>query len=215
MRSLRSPQNLVILAGYGLGAAALAAGLPEQIPPSWVGPGNDPFWLGGPMVAFLLPTTLAITDVLLRWLLVRHPIEEPDPTSALAIYDAIMLRFMVFVMGVHAAVLAGVLGLLQGRVWAARIVPVMLGITLISVGNLLPRTRPNLVIGIRTRRTLADRPLWIRTHRSTGYLVVLLGVVIVLSALALPAPFGPGMILLAGPVAIVGTWVLARHACRS
>lgn len=129
MRALRSPQNLLIVVGYGLGAAALSAGLPEQIPPLWNVSGRGALWCGGPMVAFLLPTAVAVTNVLLR-----------------------------------------------GREWADQIVPVMLGLTMISIGNLLPRTRPNLAIGIRTPRTLSDRALWIRMHRSAGYMVVALGV---------------------------------------
>ena len=83
-------------------------------------------------------------------------------------------------------------------------------VTLISVGNLLPRTRPNLAIGIRTKRTLSDRACWMRTHRDAGYLVVACGFVLVLSAIAVPKPVGPGMILLVGPAAVVGTWLLLR-----
>jgi uncharacterized membrane protein len=211
MRALRSQRNLVIVAGYGLGAAALYAGLPEQIPPSWSFLGHGAIWLGGPMVAFLLPTAVVVTDVMLRGLYVRHPFDEGKLDNALAIYDAIMLRFIVFVIGVHAMVLVGLLGLLRGRAWANQIVPVMLGLTMISIGNILPRTRPNLAIGIRTPRTLADRALWMRTHRSAGYMVVALGAVIVLSAVALPAPIGPGMILLVGPAALVGTCFLVRY----
>jgi hypothetical protein len=78
------------------------------------------------MVAFLLPTAAAATDVLLRGLCVRHPIGEPTSTNVLAIYDAIMLRFIILVMGVHATVLLALLGLLSGREWAAQIVPLML-----------------------------------------------------------------------------------------
>ena len=58
MRSLRS-QSLVIFTGYVLGAFALYRGLPEQVPPSWTVPGRGTFWLGSPIVAFLLPTTAA------------------------------------------------------------------------------------------------------------------------------------------------------------
>jgi uncharacterized membrane protein len=87
-------------------------------------------------------------------------------------------------------------------------------VTLMSIGNLLPRTRPNLAIGIRTARTLSDRALWIRTHRSLGYLVTALGVVIVVAALAVPAPIGTGMILLAGPMAMFGTALLTAAAWR-
>ena len=211
MGSLRS-QSLVIFTGYVLGAFALYRGLPEQVPPSWTVPGRGIFWLGAPMVAFLLPTAAAVTDLLLRGLCVRHPIDEPSSMNVLATYDAVMLRFIIFVMGVHATVLLALRGLLSGREWAAQIVPLMLGLMMISIGNLLPRTRPNLAIGIRTQRTLADRALWIRVHRSAGYIVVACGAVIVLSAIAVPRPVGPGMILLVGPAALVGTWLLVRSS---
>jgi uncharacterized membrane protein len=199
-----------IVAGYALGAVALYWRLPAEIPPSWTGPSGDVTWLGASMVAFLLPTATAVIESLLRGLFLRHPIDQRNAANALLVFDAIIARVAVFVLGVHAAVLAGLLGLLLGQKWAAQIVPLMLGITLISVGNLLPRTRPNLAVGIRTQRTLSDRNYWIRTHRHAGYLVVACGIVLVMSALTVPKPIGPGMILLVGPVAVVGTWLLLR-----
>jgi len=123
-----------------------------------------------------------------------------------------MLRVTVFVVGVHGAVLLAVLGRLSGRRWAAELVPLMLGFTMIGIGNLLPKTRPNLAIGIRTRLTLSDRALWIRVHRWAGYLMVGCGAVIVLSAMAVPRPVGPGMILLVGPAALAGTCLLVRFS---
>ena len=95
--------------GMPLGAFALYWGLPEQVPPSWAGSGRGTVWLGAPMVVFLLPTAVAITDLLLRGLCIKHPIDEPGSTDALASYDAIMLRFSIFVMGVHGAVLLAIL----------------------------------------------------------------------------------------------------------
>ena len=93
--------------------------------------------------------------------------------------------------------------------------PLMLGTTMIGVGNLLSRMRPNMAFGIRTRRTLSVRGCWLTTHRRAGYLVVSGGLIIVVSALAVPRPVGPGMILLVGP-ALVGTRLLLvlqrRHA---
>jgi uncharacterized membrane protein len=212
MRPFRSRHNLLILFGYALGVA-LYPGLPEQGPPSWSAPDRGAVWFGGPMVAFSLPTVIAVTDTLLRGLCVRHPLDEAGPGTVLATYDAIMLRVIAFVIGLHATMLAGVLGMLEGHVWAARIVPVMLGATMIGVGNLLPQTRPNLAIGIRTPHTLSDRLLWIRTHRIAGYLTVALGFVIVLAAVALPPPIGPGMILLVGPVGVLGLCYATRY-CR-
>ena len=131
-------------------------------------------------------------------------------------YDAIILRLVLFVIGLHAMVLFAMLGLLFGRAWIAHVVPLMLGVTVVSIGNLFPRIRPNRAIGIRTERILSDRALWMRTHRSMGYLVVACGSAIVLSAIAVPVPIGPAMILLIAPAAFVATclliWSSARHA---
>jgi hypothetical protein len=134
MRSFLSLHSLVILAGYALGAAVYPR-LPAQIPPSWTASGHGPVWVGALMVAFLLPTATAVTHSLLRGLYVRHPLDESESGAVLASYDAILLRFIVFVMGVHATLLAALLGMLHGRAWAVRIVPVMLGLTMISTAT--------------------------------------------------------------------------------
>ena len=193
---------LVVAAGYLFGAVALRAGLPEEIPPRW-SVGHSTFWLGAPMVAFLLPTFITITDIFLRRLYMRDPEADRSSSNSVDTYDAIMLRMVFFVLGVHAMVLLRLLGLLDGHAWASRVVPLMLGFTMIAVGNLLPKTRPNLAIGIRTRRTLSDREVWSRIHRSTGYLLVTLGAILIVSAIAVPTRIGPLMILLVGPAAIV------------
>jgi immunity protein, SdpI family len=200
MRSRLSPHVLLVAAGYGLGAALYPA-IPDEVP------------LARPMAAFLLPTAAAVTYGLLRGLCTRHPVGEASP-DAVATYDAVMLRLILFLMGVHATVLLGLQGMLWGRSWAARIVPVLLGLAMIGIGNLLPRTRPNLAIGIRTARTLADRAQWAHTHRIAGYALVGLGLVVVVAGVALPPPIGPGMIQLVAPVAALGVLVLRfkRHA---
>lgn len=212
--SRRWPHHALIAAGYAGGVIALLVGLPDQMPPSWTLPGQRTISLGAPMAAFLLPTAAVVTDALLRRLVVRRVLDDSPASGVLPIYDAMMWRLMLFVVGLHATVLLGLLGMLRGQAWAAQIVPVMLGVTMIGVGNLLPRLRPNLAIGIRTRRTLSDRGLWARTHRTSGYVVVASGVVIVASAIAVPRPVGPGMILLVGPVGLVVTGLLCRFAGR-
>lgn len=210
MASPRSPHALVIAAGYTLGAA-LYGRLPEQIPPSSTVAGLD-ILPGRAMVAFLLPTAAAVTYFLLRGLCERHPVDAESSPHALATYDAVMLRFITFLMGVHVIVLVGLLGMLRGMPWAAHLVPALLGLTMIGIGNLLPRTRPNLAIGIRTSRTLSDRTMWMHTHRIAGYLVVGLGGVILVAGIVVPPPLGPAMILLAAPAAVLGISVLVYRA---
>ncbi|MEO5821250.1 MAG: SdpI family protein [Vicinamibacteraceae bacterium] len=214
MRDPRRVTHVAALVGYGLGLLALYWGLRTEIPPSWTTPQGDLRWLGAPMAAFLLPTAVLVIDVLLRGLS-RRPVDLHGAASGLAAIDAIVARVAVFVVGVHAAVLAGLLGWVPGGVWVVRVVPLMLGLTMVSVGNLLPRTRPNLALGIRTQRTLSDRACWNRTHRGAGYVTVASGVVVALSALAVPMPIGPRMIQLIGPIALVGMWLLVRRQGRA
>ena len=60
---------------------------------------------------------------------------------------------------------------------------VMLGLTIVAIGNLLPRTRPNVVFGVRTTRTLSNAQLWQQVHRVGGYVTVGLGVIIAVAGL--------------------------------
>ena len=204
MRSPRAITYASVLLGLALGLLAMVRGLPARIPPAW---------LGIPMVAFLLPAAVAVTDALLRNVS-RRPVDPRSGVDGTPTSDAIMARVAVLVLGVHAAVLAGLLGWVSAGDWTMRVVPLMLGLAMVSVGNLLPRTRPNLAIGIRTRRTLTDRASWIALHRTAGYLVVAAGVVVAVSALALPSPIGPRMIQLVGPVVAIGLWLLVRRQGR-
>jgi immunity protein, SdpI family len=210
MRSVHFRKRLVIGAGYVLGASALYRGLPEYGAP----PGAGTLSMNAMMLAFLLPTAAAVSDALLRRLSIEKPVGETDSTHVLAVYDAIMLRFIIFIVAVHAITLLALAGVLAGRVWAAQIVPVMLGLTMMGVGNLLPRTRPNLVIGIRTQRALSDRGLWTRIHRSIGYLLVASGMVIALASIAAPTPIGSRIVLVIGPGMVTGTWLLVRFVSK-
>jgi hypothetical protein len=110
-----------ILTGYALGAGALYWRLPSEIPPSWTGPSGDVTWLGASMVAFLLPTATAVIESLLRGPFQRHPIDQHNAAYALLVFDAIIARVAAFVLGVHAAVLAGLPGLLFGKEWRPRL----------------------------------------------------------------------------------------------
>ena len=214
MTTPRPVRHVTLGIGFALGAIALYAGLPVEVPPSWAPADGRTVWLGAPFVAFLLPTAGLVIDWLLRPLSVDSTAEATEQQAGLAIYDGLVARVTMLVVGVHVVVLAAIAGLLSGRGWAAQLVPVMLGLAMISIGNLLPKTRPNLALGIRTRRTLADRACWSRTHRLAGYVLVICGLAIIVATLAVPSPHGPRAVLLVGPCWVASTWVLIWRAGR-
>jgi uncharacterized membrane protein HdeD (DUF308 family) len=98
-------------------------------------------------------------------------------------YDAVVLGVVMLLLGLHAAVLA--------MAWeaphvAARIVPAVLGGSLVLMGNVMPRLRPNWVAGIRTQRVLEKPQLWRSTHRAFGTAFVVTGFVTILAAVVAP-----------------------------
>lgn len=158
-------------------------GLYSRIPQPYCGPGCT-MGLARPMIAFVLPAALAVVVVALGALWRRDPIRDRDAHME-ATYGAIITAVLFLILGVHLAVLFALTSQLQVNVVrvVAHGVPLMLGLTLVVIGNLLPRLRPNLVIGIRTARTLSDRGAWARANRTAGYAAVIAGTAFLLAGL--------------------------------
>jgi uncharacterized membrane protein len=133
--------------------------------------------LARPLIAFALPSAIAVIVVTFGMLWRRDPIRDRDAHSE-ATYHAVMRTVVLFLLALHIAVLFALTSELRQDVVrsVAHAVPVMFGLTLIIIGNLLPRLRPNIVMGIRTSRTLSDRAAWAHTNRVAGYATVGTGV---------------------------------------
>ena len=137
------------------------------------------------MVAFTLPTTALVIDMLFRSLW-RHDGIRSGNGAFEATYHAIVLRTLLFVLALHVLVMMELTGAMDAagfHLSAGRAVVVLLGVVLIAIGNLLPRTRPNVAVGVRTTRTLANAQLWQQVHRAGGYATVGLGIVIAVTGL--------------------------------
>jgi hypothetical protein len=139
------------------------------------------------LVAFTLPTTALVIDTLFRSLW-RHDRVRSGNGAFESTYHAIVLRVLLFVLALHVLVmieLTGTMNALGVRLSAGRAVVVLLGVVLVAIGNLLPRTRPNVAVGVRTARTLTNTLLWQHVHRAGGYATVGLGAVIAVTGLVL------------------------------
>lgn len=89
-----------------------------------------------------------------------------------ATYDSIVLGVVLLCIGLDAAVLSAVL---QYPAVASRLIPAVLGASLVLMGNVMPRLRPNWVAGLRTKRTLENPELWRAAHRAFGAAFVISG----------------------------------------
>src|SRR5207247_4486625 len=107
-------------------------------------------------------------------------------------YAAIVFRCLLFVAGLHALVMIVLDSADIDRQLAMRAVVVMLGLTFVAIGNLLPRTRPNVAVGLRTKLTIANAQVWTQVDRIGGYVTEFWGTVRAVAASALArAVFGP------------------------
>ncbi|CAG9614055.1 Immunity protein SdpI [Bacillus rhizoplanae] len=60
----------------------------------------------------------------------------------------------------------------------------IVGILFLVIGNYLPQCKPNFFVGIRTPWTLSNEEVWRKTHRFSGKVFIVLGIIMCLSIFA-------------------------------
>lgn len=193
----------VIVLGYLVGAAAY---------PFIPGNAIDHMTGARAQIAFSLPTAVLVIYLIFRSLW-RHDRIRTGNGAFEATYHAIVFRTMLFVFAMNALLmlaLTDAMDVLGTHTWGKRVVVVMLGLTFMAIGNLLPRTRPNIAFGVRTARTLSNTQLWQQVHRASGYTTVALGAVILIGGLVVTNSTAAGFVMLAALIAAIVLFVSYR-----
>ena len=167
----------LIAAGYAAGLAAF-----PWLPGPYFGPEQS--LVVGAAIAFLIPTAAFVTCAALETLFSRTTSNAPHLESAKAV-RAVSTFTVLFMVGLHGLVLVSLLGFPISGFPVHRLAMVLFGLLLVGIGNVLPRVRPNTVIGVRSRRLIGDRVAWARVHRMAGYFLVTLGAIAVGAGLTL------------------------------
>lgn len=165
----------VIAIGYAAGLAALPFLPGAYVPAAWG-------WAGRITLAGLLPTVATV----MAWAVTSSfgLVHGAAAAASASAVRAILFATTLFVVTLHIIMLMTLLGINFG-VAPARIVLALFGFLLVVVGNGLPRVRPNLAVGIRTRVLLGSATAWARVHRAMGHLVVAMGLTMVWAAFLL------------------------------
>jgi len=129
--------------------------------------------------SFTLPAAALIIILIFRSLSRRDPLRgnyerfrrtyevSLDLAIVLAVGTHLLLLSLMIIFRVHF-----------GR-WISYVPTCLVGIVLIVAGNIMPRLRPNNAMGIRTRWTLGDETVWMKTHRIGGYVLVIFGLILI------------------------------------
>ena len=203
-RHIHARAVAVLVTGYLVGLAAY---------PELPGPFLDQKVSARIMVAF----TLLVIYTLFRSLWVHDRIRSGNGAFE-STYHAIVLRALLFVLALHVLVMTVLTGAMDAvglRLSAGRTVVVLLGVALVAIGNLLPRTRPNVAFGVRTTRTLTNAQLWQQVYRAGGYATVGLGFVIAFTGLVLRHEVLGAVVRAAAFVAVMTVFVSYRKHTRA
>ncbi len=127
---------------------------------------------------------LAIAGLML-WLLPAIMPKKATLARSAEACGAAALATLVFLGLIHGGLIALAL---HYPVDVARLTLIGVAMLFIVIGNYLPKTRYNYVMGIRNAWTLSSEEVWDRTHRVAGPLFIVTGLLIAADAILVPFP---------------------------
>jgi uncharacterized membrane protein len=138
-------------------------------------PHGDPdgFMAKGPGLA-LLPAIGVLVILILSFVPRIAPNRAGLPQSA-EVYGMVLIGVAAMFLVSEGAV---AMRAMDPNFDVIRWVFLAIGVLFVLLGNLLGKIRHNFVFGIRTPWTLKDKRVWDRTHRFTGRLMVMAGVLL-------------------------------------
>ncbi len=161
---------------------------------------------GSRFEAFLvLPLVLAAVCVLLA-VIPRIDPRRTGMEKSVKAYSATWMAVVVFMVAMSAFVTRATLSE-SGDMIDPRFILVGLGVLFVVLGNYMPKTGSNWFFGFRTPWTLSNEDVWTATHTVGGPILVAVGVVSILAALALPIGWAVGLSIVLPLAAIVGLTV--------
>jgi uncharacterized membrane protein len=149
--------------------------LPAQMGMQWNVEGNVNWYAPKVVAVFIVPVVLALLQLVTVGIRRNDPKRENTSAAMQIIKD-----WMIPVV----SVLIAVYSILQNTGTSiGNVVPlVVIGLILILVGNFIPKSRQNYTMGIRTPWALNNVDNWNKTHRLAGWLWIVGGIVLIISA---------------------------------
>ena len=151
--------------------------LPDSIATHFGVDGQPDGWSSKALAVFGLPAILAGINLLLHFALRTDPKRK---NMSPALFNIAIWTVPAVSILTNAFVLANALGY-ESRI--ELILPLLVSLLFIVIGNYLPKTKQSYTMGIKLPWTLASEENWNRTHRLAGYLWVACGILMALLTL--------------------------------
>ncbi|MEH7548406.1 MULTISPECIES: SdpI family protein [Bacillaceae] len=147
--------------------------LPEKIAIHWNYKGVPDDYSNRSFGLFLLPGIMIIF-YLLTIILPKIDPKKSNFKRFQGSYFKIMNGLLLFLFLFQVVQITSSLGIVNPKY----IVPELVGLLFIFIGNLSPKFKPNYFVGIRTPWTLANEDVWKKTHRFGGKVFVITGLLL-------------------------------------
>jgi len=139
---------------------------------------------GSKFMSILLMPIIVLGTVIMLALLPRIEPRANHIAQSHKAYIAVWSVLLLFFLGLYIILMLDVLGY-GTSANITTILPILLGVLLIVIGNYLGKVRSNFFMGIRTPWTLSSELSWNKTHRLGGKLFMLQGILCLAGAIFL------------------------------
>ncbi|MDR6999759.1 SdpI family protein [Neobacillus niacini] len=151
--------------------------LPEKVPVHW-GINGEVNRFGSRLELVGLGALPVVMFFFLNYLPAIDPKKESYKMHKTA-YSIINLVIILFLSCINLIAIASALGY---HVPMQKVVPMLLGILFIVLGNYMVQIRHNYFVGFRNPWTLASEYVWKKTHRFGGYVLVMIGLISIVAS---------------------------------
>lgn len=150
--------------------------LPEQVPSHWGIDGEIDGWSSKTFTVFGLPAMMLV----LQWVCVFASMADPRHKN----YNPKMLKLVLWICPVICLIMSALVysAALGYSLPVNTIMPLLVGVMFIIVGNWLPKCRQTYTMGIKLPWTLASEENWNATHRFGGKVWFFGGVITIVTA---------------------------------
>lgn len=169
-----------------IGTAVIYTKLPQTIPTHWGFDGKVNGY-GDRSTVFVLGLLPLLTCVMFWGL----PKIDPKKASYLKHEKAYGIMTIITVVFTIIMDWSAIFQAMGKEMHIGQIIPLLVGIMLIVIGNYMPQVRQNYFMGIKTPWTLDNPYVWKKTHKMGGIVFCIMGIATMLASVAPARLMGP------------------------
>ena len=149
--------------------------IPEQLPIHWNAAGEIDGWSSKPFAVFGMPLIL----LAFQWVCVCATQADPKKQN----HSEKILHLVFWIIPIINIALSVFIycAALGKQVRVEVLMPILMGLLFVVIGNYLPKCKQNYTVGIKIPWTLNSEENWNRTHRLAGWVWTIGGLIIMAS----------------------------------